>query len=202
MSICEEILISEYIEVPGKSCYVFSALDPSDHSAWIYSCSCGYSDKEVNWLPNYNLTDRIWISEYKCRNFDKLICNHIKKAFITKSIVNQINFDLNVPKWAKNLFGKDYYKKALTIVQDLSPIPWGEIREGYTRHGIGKVKMYDPIYYHVQLKYPSKWSCSCNDYIFFNNCIHITQRQILEKHLQNRRELCIGIATKYILENT
>ena len=57
-------------------------------------------------------------------------------------------------KWAKNLFGKNYYKKALTIVQDLSPIPWGEIREGYTRHGIGKVKMYDPIYYHVQLIYP------------------------------------------------
>ena len=31
---------------------------------------------------------------------------------------------------------------------------------------------------------------TCSDYIF-DNCIHITQRQILEKHLQNRRELCI-----------
>ena len=103
--------------------------------------------------------------------------------------------------WAKNLLGKNYYKKALTIVQDLSPIPWGSISERYNRHGIGKVKMNDPLYYHVQLKYPRKWSCTCNDYIFFDNCIHITQRQILEKHLQNRRELCISLATKYILEN-
>jgi len=198
MLACNETLISEYIEEPGKICYVFGALDPSDLSAWIYSCSCGYAEKEINWLPKYNYNDCIWISEYKCRQNDKSVCKHIKKAFIAKTIVNQINYGIDPPNWAKKLFGKNYYKKAFELVQDLSPIPWGEISEGYTRHGIGKVKMYDSVYYHIQLKYPNKWSCTCNDYRFFNNCIHITKRQILEKHLQNRRELCIGLATKFI----
>ena len=73
MSLCEETLISDYIEVPGKSCYVFVALDPSDSSAWIYSCSCCYLEEEINWLPKYNLNDRIWINEYKCRKLDKSV---------------------------------------------------------------------------------------------------------------------------------
>ena len=200
MSLCEEILISEYVEIPNNSCYVFTALDQSDPSCWIYSCTCGYSEEEINFLPNYNLNDRVWINEYKCRKLDNTVCKHIKKAFIAKTFVSQRNFGIDSPNWVKNLFGENSYNKAYHIVQDLSPIPWGEIKKGYTRHGIGKVKMYDSIYYHVQLKYPNIWSCNCNDYKFFNNCIHIAKRQILEKHLQNRRELCIGLAIKFIQE--
>ena len=46
---------------------------------------------------------------------DKSICSHIKKAFIAKTIVNQTNYDIEVPNWAKNLFGKNYYKNALIL---------------------------------------------------------------------------------------
>ena len=104
MSLCEETLISDYVEVPGKSCYVFGALDPSDSSAWIYSCSCGYSEEEIYYLPNYNLIDRNWISEYKCRKLDKSVCSHIKKAFIAKTIVNQTNYYIEVPFSRDELF--------------------------------------------------------------------------------------------------
>lgn len=205
MSLCEEILISEYVEVPEKSCYVFANIDPSNSNSWKFSCNCGYNNEALHWLPNYLSMRRklfCWFDEYNCRKLDKSICNHIKIAFAAKTIVNlfQNNNSIEPPRWAKNFLGKDYLKKATEIFKDLSPISLGN--QNNERYGMGRVKMYDYIYYHVQLKYPTKWTCTCNDYKFFDNCLHISKIQILEKYLQNRRELCISLASKYILENT
>jgi len=199
MSICEEILISDYIEEPYKSHYVFASLDTSEPNAWNYSCTCYFSNREINLLPTYYTYNNYnWIKEYKCRKFKNDVCMHIKKCFIAKTIVNQYQLGIEAPNWAKNIIGKDYYKKSIQIIQDLSPVPFGEINQGYMRHGIGKVKITDYNYYNVKLISPRKWICNCSDFLHFKFCLHISKRKLLEKHLQNRRELCISLAIKFI----
>lgn len=206
--ICEEIEIEEKIYVPGKYNYVFAAIDPKDNGFWIFSCSCNYNEDEVKSVPRYNLHDKIWIPEYKCRrNFNKndtgiIICNHIKTCYISRIIVAQSQYNMDIPNWAKNYIGNDYYRKSMDTIRDIAPIPWGKTN-GSSRHGIGRVKIYDYQDYCVRLVKPllgsKKWTCTCDTYnVWKTNCIHIYKVQLNEERLHNRRVLCISLAKKYI----
>ena len=205
MRICNETIISKVIKEPTTHNFVFAGLEPNNPQNWIFSCSCKYDRGEELWYPRYDYNDPAWITESICSKLDNRICNHIKKCFIAKLIITQHKLGIEIPKWAKNYMGANYYKKSLEIIQDLAPIPYKILSNTYfntyTRHGIGKVKIFDTNDYTVELKHPNIWTCTCIDYNYHGNCIHICREKILEQHLLNRRELCISLAFKYIESN-
>ena len=201
---CYEVEIHEKLCIQSNNYnYVFAALDTKDPSFWMFSCSCKYKSSENKCIPRYNLHDPIWISEYKCRKYYDTICKHIKTCYISKIIVIQTRYNINIPDWAKNFMGKDYYKNSVNTIHEISPIPWGRIDDKNRRHGIGRIKIYDFNEYDIKLINngfgKKNWTCTCEIFNQWNtNCIHIYKTQLKENYLQNRRELCISLARKYI----
>lgn len=199
-----------YEHEPTTINYVFAALNPdqnsifyqdsNDYYDWLFSCSCYYKTDEDITIPKYNLNDNIWFNENKLvKNFDD-ICIHIKKCYLARRINRNHIYDTSkpLPNWIKTYFGKNYIKISKKIIDDLKPIRWGTAT---MRHGIGKVKIYDYNELKIILYKNNIWSCNCSYFEKFKNCSHILKYNNINKALQNRRELGISLALKYIENN-
>jgi hypothetical protein len=198
--ICE---LCETIKGEHESNYVFVALDPTNNTnvmdAWIYSCSCNYDlINNIKSMPIYNIHDPVWQKEEYCMNNRDTICFHIKKCvaakILFKSNLNSINDDII---WAKKILGWNWLIDFNYIINDVQPILWSQNIFIRSRHSIGNTKIFTYPYYTVKYMNNS-WSCNCTDYKKIKSCPHINKIKLKEELMQNRRELCIGLAKKYI----
>lgn len=170
---------------------------------WIFSCSCTYysvSD-QYKYIPNYNLYNHRWKTEFQIKNDIKIknstdICNHIKTCYSAKIIYDYIKLcKKNIPYDNMKYFTKNYINEVNDIMQSLSPLMLYKCNPKI-RHSINRHKYIIPKYYNVK-NINNIWKCNCP----FNNCIHIVKAKYREKMLLNRRLMCINLAFNYIKNN-
>lgn len=198
--ICE---ICETVKGEPESNYVFVALDPSNKTnimgQWIYSCSCTYDlINNIKSLPIYNIHDSVWQKEEYCMNNRDTMCSHLKKCIAAKilfrSNLNSTNDDIS---WSKKILGSNWLIDFNYIINEIQPVLWSQNILISSRHSIGKIQIFTYPYYTVRYMNQT-WSCNCNDFKKIKLCPHICKIKLREEVMQNRRELCIGLAEKYI----
>ena len=184
---------------PSNINYVFTTIDPSNTQNWIFSCSCYYNYNELIYIPRYNFHDPIWNSETFCISNFHNICQHTQKCLIAKLSYQQYHlFNIDIPNWCKKMFNPNYLDECIEIVNDLNPIKWAI---NSNRYSIGKTKIQDFTKINVYQNNLHNWTCTCNNFINHNFCIHISKSKYKDYYLHNRIILCIRLAQLYFENN-
>lgn len=187
MALCEPTEISEIVQGRTGIHRVYTKVHPpSKNKTWLFSCDCF---EEETWFP------------HKINNNNpnqKHLCSHILKCIAARIIVTHINRDKHCPPWACQLIyqlGNDWITISKAIIKSLTPIPWRDMFN-VINPGYGLITFVDTQDYRVEFK-NNAWSCSCNRYKILT-CPHIQIIKSREEHLQNRRELGINLAQKFL----
>ncbi len=218
MSYCEPCTDSWKVRSHDPTAFVYSRFTEiynrsllfKETRPWLFTCECTQMQEQyedIQWR-------KIWITENPLNPSN--ICPHILICIAAKILTDQDISQHNACptplsaekksklEWAKEQL-KDTWSSPEAIVEKLRPNiwfnTWGEIRETG-----GFIHIRHKQDYHVKHFKNKKWSCTCTKFRTnhppHTNCEHIFRVKILESRLQNRREMCINFAQKFIECNT